>query len=112
MSGVTAVGISKRSPNRLFAVFCLLLTVPTLWYQISEYGPKLGLALWDYPEPGIPMTCALLGCVCVLWLLVARTWYSLTLMTASGESTAMQSKNRALIQSVTRALNDAIVARG
>ncbi len=95
MSGITSVRFFTQKPSFLW---------PVLFFSIALLLLAGGKAnVWTVGAP------AMIG---VLLLLLRRPVYHVVLSTASGETRAMNAKNKGFISSVIEALNQAIVARG
>jgi len=93
LSNVTSVRMLETPPNRSFAITLIVLGV--IFLGIRLYA----LAL-------IALAVGILLCV------VLKATYSLAIGSASGERSAMSSKDRDYIAHVVESINEAIIARG
>ena len=100
MSGITSVKSSRRDPSR---------TGPILWGALGISVMVGGQQLSEEPAL-IAGLVILVGSI--LYLLSLRSDYTVQLTTASGEVTALASRDGSYITKVVSALNDAIVHRG
>ncbi len=104
MHGITAVSFHVKRQGWIAP---LLLAAIALFFSVVVLSPGADDAL-------VPLICVSL----IMWFFTFALWfglrpsYSVRLTTASGESEALTSRDRARIQRVIDALNDAIVARG
>jgi hypothetical protein len=95
LSGVTSVRFHQLKPRRLFPIALIVGG-----FLLAKSNPAA--SIWHY------LLFAMPG---VLWLLLQRSTYTVQLNSSSGESRALQSKNRGFIEQVVAAINQAIVAR-
>ena len=96
MSGITSVRSIEETPSRKGPI--ILGVVGILPLFAGEVGPVLfGLLL--------------IG-IAVAWFIAKKPTYFVGLVTASGESRALTSKDSAYISKIVNAINEAIIARG
>ncbi|MHB8165501.1 MAG: DUF6232 family protein [Sulfuricella sp.] len=96
MSGVTSVKAFRKNPPRKALIFMGIMGVIELGFG-NTFMTVLGLAI-------------IAGAV-AMWLFT-KPKFSVMLSSASGESSALTSKDGEFISRVVGALNDAIVYRG
>lgn len=94
VAGITSVKHASSGPPKMLAVLCMIVGL-------------LGMFLAKDGQAGIPLVILLLGVVLAAW----PGRYSVMLSSASGESRALTSRDKAFITGVIAALNDAIVER-
>jgi hypothetical protein len=93
MAGVTSVRFERIEPKR---VWPLLLTL-------------VGLVCLGFPDTrGFGVLLLVVG---ILWLVLVKADFAVVLSSASGEVRAIKNKDSEFINSIVRALNDAIVYR-
>jgi ABC-type Fe3+-siderophore transport system permease subunit len=93
MSGITSVKFFTESPSKLWPITAMLIGALAL----SNNGNIWSIA--------IPVAIGIL-------LLQRKSTHHVILSSASGETRALNSKNKEFIYSVIAALNQSIVARG
>jgi len=91
MSGITSVKSYNRSPNRRVPIALALIGCGLF------FGKIIGIIL------------LILAVLC--WIL-SKPEYQVRLSTASGEATALRSKDQNWISKVVNSVNDAIIHRG
>lgn len=99
LSGVTSVSIHEKKPKRIGPIFLFIIGFFCLMGGLSGSSGAFVAAL------------VFIG-LGVLWWISNSTKYAVRLMTASGESDALPSKDGAFIKRIVEALNNAIIHRG
>lgn len=94
MSNVTSVKSFVQKPKRFWPILFLIVGV------IAAFAAQS-------PVPGI-----ILALICVAVLFLQKTLYHVMLSTASGETSALKTKQKDYLDKVVGALNQAIVHRG
>ena len=111
MSGITAVKSQRNESSRICPVVFIALGVGVILSILSDpsthgtYGINIGLIV----GVGIGIVIVALG---IFWLLSLKPTFSVVLSSASGESTALTSKDSEYISRIIEAINNAIIARG
>ena len=95
MSGITSVKSYEKKPSRRGPITLIVIG------GIAVLSGKDALA------GGI-----ILLVLALLWWVLSKTEFQVKLSTASGEATALRSKNSSWIRRVVNALNEAIIHRG
>lgn len=98
ISGITAVKLETRRPKRWLPIALIILEF--IGISRGESVASLSIIHWAVILlPGL------------IWLLLQRTHYTVTLASASGESRALKSKIRPFVSEVVEAVNKAIIQR-
>jgi hypothetical protein len=98
VNGITSVSLHRSNPQRGGPIILFLLAI--------------GCGLNFRTHWGFILAAAIFAVFGLWWWVTEPIWFSVRLVTASGESDAFKSKSEALIQRIVHALNEAIVARG
>ena len=99
MSGVTSVAFDQDNPSKKGPVIVIVIGLLLMLIGFAE-DATTGIIGFFILVAGI------------VWFLLLKPTYYVTLHSASGESRALESKDGEWIEEVITALNDAIVARG
>lgn len=95
MSGVTAVKSIQKNPSRVGPIVLIVIGVLMLFG-----GQDVLMGALVFLAAGI------------IWWISKKPEYIVLLSSASGETQALNSKDKAFIDKVVKALNEAIIARG
>jgi len=98
ISGITSVKLGVKRPNRILPILLIVLT----FLVQTKGGNAANLSIWHWGLTLLPG---------VLWLALQRTYYTVTLASASGENRALKSKIKPFVSEVVEAINQAIVRR-
>ncbi len=98
LANIASVSTSVKHPSRFWPIVFILGGV--MWGMV------------DFMTSQVPYFA--LGAIVVGILILSgqKTEYGIRVSSSSGESTPLESKNRALIEGIVTAVNDAIVHRG
>src|ERR1700736_2351721 len=94
VNGITSVSLYRSNPQRGGPIVLFLLA--------------LGCALKFRDHWGFVLAAVIFVALGLWWWITEPTWFSVRLVSASGESDAFKSKSEALIQRIVHALNEAI----
>jgi hypothetical protein len=117
MSNVTSVSLNKKDPSSCLSVTFLLIGVGLLGLFLLSLIQLLSSAIAVPRSVATPtLVLLLLGggflAIGILMRRTAKTTYVVRIGSASGESDALSSVDRALIERIVGAMNQAIVLRG
>jgi hypothetical protein len=93
MANVTSVSLSKTPSNAYIGWLLFLVGLIIIFLLSMQFG-------WVFVIVGL------------IWALVAKPSYHVNLGSSSGETDALSSKNRQLIEGIVEAINQAIIHRG
>ncbi|WP_300752661.1 DUF6232 family protein [Janthinobacterium sp.] len=96
ISGITSVKLGVKKPNRLLPVALMAV----LFLVLTKGGKYDGLSIWHWAMVLLPG---------IIWLLLQRTHYTVTLASASGEHRALKSRIKPFVREVVDAINQAII---
>jgi hypothetical protein len=100
MANVSSVRLQARGPDRGAPGFMLLVFL--IWMAVAARPPMSG-----------SVYVAGAGFVaCLVWLALQKTHFVIRVQGGGGESDALDSTDRAFVQQVVGALEQAIIARG
>ena len=100
MNNVTSIKTSARAPKRFWPILAVIFGALMALSGVMASNVMMGL-----------LGAALAGWgAYTRWR--AQTEYDLLLTTAAGEASALSTRDKALLDRIVAALNDAIVARG
>jgi len=100
MNNITSVSTGYKAPSRGGAVVAVLIGILILLISIG--AKSIGGSIFG-----------LLVIALGVWLYTsAKASYSVKIGSASGEATALESKDEKYIQSIVQAMNEAIIKRG
>lgn len=98
ISGITSVKLGVKRPNRTWPL--LLILAMFLIMTRGQNLAHLSIVHWLMVlAPGL------------IWLACQRTYYTVTLASASGENRALTSKIQPFVREVVDAINQAIIQR-
>jgi len=100
MSNITSVKNLIETPSRVGPVILVIVAVIILLAGLSN------------SSGGAIITGLIFGGAGLAWLNALKSKYYVALATASGETRALTSENKDFIDTIVKALNDAIIHRG
>lgn len=98
MNNVTSVGSTQKKPSRLGGILVLVIGLAMMSAGVNN-ATSMGLGL-------------LFAAAAAYYLYQQKTAYSIVLSTAGGETAALTTDEKAYLDRVVAALNEAIVQRG
>lgn len=98
ISGITSVKLGVKKPNRVWPLLLILVSFFVLTKGVNL--ATLSIVHW--------LIVLLPG---VIWLACQRTYYTVTLASASGENRALTSRIQPFVREVVDAINQAIIQR-
>lgn len=98
ISGITSVKLGVKKPNRLFPIALIVL----IFILLTKGANYESLSIWHWGIVLLPG---------FIWLALQRTYYTVTLASASGENRALTSKIEPFVREVVAAINKAIINR-
>jgi len=100
MNNITSVSKGYKSPNRTVGALCFLI------------GGFLSSVLFALEETGTGLFFAFIAIVGIILFVIQKGTHTVRLGSASGEATALESKDDTYIQDIVNAVNEAIIKRG
>lgn len=102
MANITSVKTEKRNSNPFFAILIALLGIALI---IVGYTSDPSLT-------GIIIAGAVLAVAGLAWAILSKPTYHLRISSASGETDALESKDKESVDRVVIAINEALIKRG
>lgn len=106
MQGVTSIKTTVEEASKKGPIIAILIGAVVTLISFGIFSDSLGAGF-----VALVIGLGILG-LGILWLKGLKDTHLVILSSASGESTALQSKDAAWVSEIVRALNDAIVERG
>jgi hypothetical protein len=100
MANISSVRTEETSPKRAGAIWTIIIGV--ILFSIGLSADVVGLTIFG-------VIILLLG---ILWVWKASGEYHIMITSASGEASALKSKDKEYIDKVAQAMNEAIIYRG
>ena len=103
MANITSVKTEKHSANTWVAIFLALIGVAVF---------VVGLNLDADSQDIMMMGGAALFALGLAWVILAKPKYHLRVSSASGETDALEDKDKGYVDRVVTAINEALIKRG